>query len=118
MFSFYFAQTGSGLSIFFFYVLARGDVTSNIIVSVCLGIIVMVTLAAFGLMTALSVNPHGPLYMLAAGGAFVLYYITVHVALGGAPGPGLFGGTVGSALLHLVLVWVLWQHAAEDLEIV
>jgi len=118
MFSFYFAQAGSGLTIFFFYVLTRGGAMDSAIVSICLGIIVMLTLVALGLMTALSVSPHGQMYMLAAAGAFVLYYVTVHIALGGAPSPGLFAGTVGSALAHLVLVWLLWHHAAQDLEIV
>jgi len=99
-------------------VLTRGGATGDVIVSVCLGIIVMLTLVALGLMTALSVSPHGQMYMLAAAGAFLLYYVTVHIALGGAPSPGLFAGTVGSALAHLVLVWLLWHHAAQDLEIV
>ena len=116
-FSFYFAQTGAGLTIFFLYILIRNGAASNPLVALVLGLFVAIIIVGLALMTRLALSMLAPHYMITAAPAFVLYYVTVHVALASPPTALIFGCIVATALVHLVLVWVLWTRVGEELEL-
>ena len=115
-FSFYFGQTGAGLCLMFLYVLAHGGTIGNIIIGLVLGAFVVMCIVGLGLMTCLSLDPQRERHVAASVPAFLLFYLTVHIAVSGPPGPGLLGGMVFAALAHLLVVWLLWHRAEEGLE--
>lgn len=111
LFSFYFAQCGAGLTLFFAYVMVRHQKLFAIPSALVVSALAMLIVIGLGLMTCMSIDPQRPLYMLVCVPAFGLYYLTAHVALGGPPELKLFLGIIGAALVHLLAVGLLWQRS-------
>jgi hypothetical protein len=117
VFSFYFAQCGTGLTLFFAFLLLHNPPMAGIMTTLTVPVLVLMILTGFGLMTCMSIDPQRPRYMLTCVPAFGLFYLSVHVALGGPPEPKLFAGMVAAALAHLLAVWLLWHRSEPAMEI-
>lgn len=117
IFSFYFAQAGCGLAVFFMFLLVRSDAMTNIFIGAVCALFCALVIFGLGLVTSLSVGPDNPHLSFAAIPSFALLYATAHYLLGHAPGPGFFIALLAVSLAHLGIMWIGWNMLGEDLAI-